>query len=338
MTRPFEQVFVVGQPLEVGAPSDLLTLPRQQCPDVLFRAFDTSAVGLAALFRTQKQGVVNLDELTNWGSWAPSGEITTVFAEHLPTPRNLFDPQLPAHQWGAGIGLLAAWAGRSYQQVLDLFSLAKPQFTAAVGQLLQDARAALQGRRLRVLTLTERPLLGADSVLSADPDSLPVRGLVAADLARVAGFYQAAKDFLLSETLLPAAAAPDRDWNPARAEGSGAGYGLGALPALLRGFRGRGLDAFIEITHLRAQLTSRTLVVAVVPKLHPQTAAGSVLGVLKDVTAQAGVPLIVFCEESSLSKHELFEWNVTACYGGRGTALQPADFARILTQTWLRTR
>ncbi|MDO5060134.1 MAG: hypothetical protein Q4D73_00705 [Actinomycetaceae bacterium] len=338
MTRPFQKVLIVGQPLFAGAPSDLLSLPKQQCPDVTFQAWDTSVAGLTELLRAQNQVVINLDELTALEKWAPPGQVTTVIADHLRTPRNLFDTQLPSHEWGAGIGLLATWAGWSYQRVLDLFNLPKNQLAAQVAILIREARQGLNGRRLQVLGLSERPLLGADSVLVADPDSLPVWGLAPQDLAAVTDFYQAATDYLASQTVLKLSGVAERDLNPARAEGSGVGHGLGALPALLHGFRGRALETFLTVSGLEAELAADTLVVAAVPQLHPQTAAMSVLGVLKDLTVAASAPLIVFSDESSLSKHELFEWNVTACYGGRGRELTPADYSRILTQTWLRTR
>lgn len=338
MTRPFQKVLIVGQPLVAGAPSDLLTLPKQHCPDVIFQAWDTSTTGLTELLRTQNQVVINLDELIALEKWAPPGQVTTVIADHLRAPQNLFDSQLPAHEWGAGMGLLATWAGWSYQRVLDLFDLPKNQLVPQVATLIREAQQRLEGRRLQVLGLSERPLLGADSVLVANPDSLPVRGLSPQDLVAVTDFYQAATDYLVSQTVLKLSGEAERDRNPARVEGSGVGHGLGALPALLHGFRGRALETFLTISGVETELTADTLVIATVPQLHPQTAAASVLGILKDLTATVSAPLIVFCDETSLSKHELFEWNVTACYGGRGRELTAADYSRILTQTWLRTR
>ncbi|MCS4484455.1 hypothetical protein NXS08_02995 [Gleimia sp. 6138-11-ORH1] len=328
----------MGQPLEIGAPHDLLALPAKQCPEVSFQAWDTSVKGITKLLEAKQQRVIEVAELADLNAWAPAGEITTVIADHELMPAELFAANLPPHQWGAGIGLLTAWAGWDYARALALFTLPKNEFTQAVRDLIITVRKNLRGRRLQVLGLSERPLLGADSVLTMTPAAFPINTLASEDLVRLTLFFQAAKDFLLSESILEPVSPVERDWNPARADGSGVGFGVGALPQLVQGFRGRALEAFAFSARLETQVTSETLMVAVVPQLHPQTVATSVLGILKDLTAASGAALIVFTEEASLSKHELFEWNVTACYGGQRKPLTVEDAARILTQTWLRPR
>lgn len=342
MTRSFNKVIVVGQPLSAGSPSDILLPAHQQCPDVVFHDFDTSAVGVSQFLRASGQTVCALEEVGDWGAWAPAGQVTTVVAPHLSMPRQLFDPAMPAHQFGAGLGILGELAGWPRPQQLELFALERLCFNAEVARLCDAVRQRLQGRALRVLTLTERPLLGADSVLVADPDALPVRGLSAEDLQRVTAFYQAVKEYLLQNSLLPAAGGDERDWNPSRADGSGAGYGLAALAPVLFGFRGRALDVFSQTAELPTLITPDTLLVATLPALHPQTVANSSVALLKELSETVGVPLIVFAEESSLSKHELYEWNVSACYTPnwqcRSAAEQRDYYLRVLTQTWLRPR
>lgn len=342
MPRSFNKVIVVGQPVSAGSPSDIILSAQLSCPDVRFLNYDISPAGLTKQLRASGQTVITLDQVGELSSWAPSGKTTTVIAPHLPTPRQLFDTQLPAYQWGGGMGILVSLAGWSVSQASQLFNLPAADFQTGISRLCQEVEACLQGRALRILTLTDRPLLGADSVLVADPDSLPVHGIPNEDMQRVHALYQAVKNYLLQRSLLAPGTRDDRDWNPARAQGAGAGYGLAALTPVLKAFRGRALEVFSAENNLSAEITSDSLLVATLPVLHPQTAAESALGLLKELSEASGAALIAFADETSLSKHELYEWNANACYCPDyrlKTVEQKREYyTRVLTQTWLRTR
>ncbi|EEH63469.1 hypothetical protein HMPREF0044_1393 [Gleimia coleocanis DSM 15436] len=337
MSVPFRKVVVVGAPLSAGGANDIALSAKSLSTEVEFSSYGASALEVSDFLTSTGMHVINLNQLNTLDAWACAPQVTTLIADHETMPRDLFSPELPTWQWGGGIGFLGSLAGWSLADLRAALDCPPSEMKELASQLILSARARLAGRQLQVLYLSQRPLLGADSVLSMDPDAMPVWGMNPADMQRVTAFYQAATDFLVSENLLATnRATPDS--NPARADGSGAGYGIGAAVSLLRGFRGRCLDVYFQKLNLASELNGESLLVALMPQLHPQTAGDSLLGDLKEISTKMGIPLIVFADENSLSKHELAEWNITAAYAGERNPKTLGDYQRILTQTWLRTR
>ncbi|MDO5721254.1 MAG: hypothetical protein Q4P06_01755 [Actinomycetaceae bacterium] len=264
--------------------------------------------------------LISYEQLPDLQAWAPPGATTYLVARHE-------DPRV-APPWGSLGALLESWAGTA----------GRGAGTGQVEQVLSRARERIGNRRLRVLTTTDRPLLGLSSAVSMTPQLMPVT--VTEEYLRslkVLGEALSKWDAKSGLAQITSGSGPHRlpvQQSPALRSGSGTGWGIGLLaPAV----GGQVLDAWETMMQLNAaSLQAPTdLVVALTGPLHSHTVAYSPIPVLGQWAQQQAVPFVVFTHESTISRYEVAQWAVTNVYhvSGRDDA---ESVQGILARTWLR--
>lgn len=254
--------------------------------------------------------VLSYREVADLANWAEPGHITYLLAHHE-------DPETYA-PWGSLPQLVRHWAGDSGGE-------------SDLAGALARARTRTHGRRLRVLTTTDRPLRGLTSALGMRPDLTPsqlTQGVLSEinALARILDQPNNAARIPLATGLATA--------QPTLAAGSGAGWGIGALALALGGQVLDAWEAMARLTNLH-HLPATDLAVALCGPLHSQTVGYSLIPILSKWAQARAIPLVVFTPETTLARFEAAQWGIHHTY-----RLKPGQWEgqilRILTGTWMR--
>lgn len=262
--------------------------------------------------------VLSYCQISDISNWAPPGYTTYLLAQHE-------DPEVQS-PWGSLTDLVHKWA-------------AMAEATAHLSAALERARVRLQGRRLRVLTTTDRPLLGLSSAIAIRPD-LTASHLDTATVAQVNVLARlldkepaaSLRALELCESLEILNAAPS--CRLSQVPGGGAGWGIGALSLALGGQVFDAWEAMAQLSGL-AQHPPTDLAVALCPSLHSHTVRYSVIPVLGQWAQAHAIPLVAFITDHTLARFEAAQWGIHHIY-----RLKPADLEdqimRVLTGTWIR--
>lgn len=272
--------------------------------------------------------VLDYRQVSDLANWAPPGHSTYLLAHHE-------NPQSPA-PWRNLTDLVRKWAGN------DGAALELP--TA-----LAQAQTRLQGRRLRILTTTDRPLSGLSSAMAIRPDLSPSQ-LDADSIAQVNALARLLDQTPTAEIVqlntapatgglhvgaaLGGTNTTSAKSRPSQLPGSGAGWGIGALALALGGQVFDAWEAMAQLSGL-AQHPPTDLAVALCPPLHSHTVGYSVIPVLGQWAQAHAIPLVAFTTDHTLARFEAAQWGIHHIY-----RLKPADLEdqimRVLTGTWIR--
>ncbi|MCM3898515.1 glycerate kinase [Schaalia meyeri] len=174
---------------------------------------------------------------------------------------------------------------------------------------------------------TARPLLGLDSVLAVAPDLSAVDEQDAettALLTRVFARHPHRRELL---------AGPQA--HPARAYGSGAGGGVGAVVAAIGGRIVATGDLLARLTPLEAQLEEADLLIVAEPELASPLLAESTVDALTNAAATRALPVVGLTRRSSLSRVERAQWGLHGVFETEGS-ITLEDAGRRIARTWLR--
>lgn len=196
------------------------------------------------------------------------------------------------------------------------------QFKAALNQ----ARIMLSGKKIIGVASTTRALSGLNSALAVTTDLVPRNGIDPQWVAALADVYRHG----IAQSLL------DNDASkPATLPGSGAGGGVMAalhsvgVPVMATG---PVLTAHCDVV---SKLEGVNLLVVVEPELHTPVLAESVIDELTQVAAEAAIPVVAICGQSTISRHERALWNIHGVIeAGEREALR--NVGERLAHTWLR--
>ncbi|QWW20428.1 glycerate kinase [Schaalia sp. 19OD2882] len=205
----------------------------------------------------------------------------------------------PSHP-DAGLGMLGALTGAELPH--------DHRIAHALPEALVEARRRVAGLDLLMAASTNRPLLGMASVLAVDPDLSARQDQDRAfTSALLAGFAAAAP----ARHLL-ALAGQDQDTHrvPARAAGSGAGGGVGAVVLALGGRLAPTGEVLRDLLDLDAKVSGADLVVVLEPRLDSPLLAEATLDTVSAVAAAHALPCVAVATSSSLSRHECAQWGL----------------------------
>lgn len=272
--------------------------------------------------------VLSYCQISDISNWAPPGYTTYLLAQHE-------DPEVQS-PWGSLTDLVHKWA-------------AMAEATAHLSAALERARVRLQGRRLRILTTTDRPLSGLSSAMAIRPDLSPSQ-LDADSIAQVNALARLLDQTPTAEIVqlntapatgglhvgaaLGGTNTTSAKSRPSQVPGGGAGWGIGALSLAVGGQLFDAWEAMAQLSGL-AQHPPTDLAVALCPPLHSHTVRYSVIPVLGQWAQAHAIPLVAFTTDHTLARFEAAQWGIHHIY-----RLKPADLEdqimRVLTGTWIR--
>lgn len=175
---------------------------------------------------------------------------------------------------------------------------------------------------------TPRPLLGLDSVLAVRPDLDPIEEQ---DTELTGALTQAfAHRPLRRRQLLGGQAA-----HPARAFGSGAGGGVGAVIAAIGGRIAPTADFLADLLNVDDALKDADLLVVVEPELASPLLATSTLDALTRAAGELALPVVAATVRSSLSHYERAQWGLHGIFETEACVTLD-DAGRRIARTWLR--
>ena len=203
----------------------------------------------------------------------------------------------------------------------------------ASGSSLEDALNAAEefvsrtGVDLICSASTARPLLGLDSVLAVAPD------LSAVDQQDTETTALLTRAFARRPHRRELFAGPQV--HPARAYGSGAGGGVGAVVAAIGGRIVATGDLLARLTPLEAQLEEADLLLVAEPELASPLLAESTVDALTNAAATRALPVVGLTRRSSLSRVERAQWGLHGVFETEGS-ITLEDAGRRIARTWLR--
>ena len=174
---------------------------------------------------------------------------------------------------------------------------------------------------------TARPLLGLDSVLAVAPD------LSAVDEQDTETTALLTRAFARRPHRRELFAGPQV--HPARAYGSGAGGGVGAVVAAIGGRIVATGDLLARLTPLEAQLEEADLLLVAEPELASPLLAESTVDALTNAAATRALPVVGLTRRSSLSHVERAQWGLHGVFETEGS-ITLEDAGRRIARTWLR--
>lgn len=219
-----------------------------------------------------------------------------------------------------GLGFLAGMLGVADSEVSgERLSLA---LTRAEDML------ASSGTDLVCAASTPRPLLGLDSVLALRPDLEPIEEqdtMLTAALTQVFTHRPLRRRQLLG----------GQGVHPARAFGSGAGGGVGAVIAAIGGRIASTGEFLADQLAVDKALNDADLLVVAEPELASPLLATSTLDALTGAAAELALPVVAVTVRSSLSHYERAQWGLHGIFETEASVTL-CDAGRRIAGTWLR--